>query len=253
MAQLKYWDGTAWVNAVIGAQGEQGPTGATGPTGPTGPVGATGAVGNTGATGPVGATGPQGIQGDVGATGPTGAAGSSNMLSTITGYYYRSPISNAISGGTIAANISQYTAIYVPASTTFDRITLRTGSAFVGTSTLRLAIYDNSASNRPSTVNLDAGTVSATAASTNYEITISKTLSAGWYWLALNTQTAGTTNNIANYGNLANSINPLMGSLTTTGNMAVGFTESTTVTSGFATAGTLTPATSPSVVWLRSA
>ena len=37
MAQLKYWDGSAWVTAVVGAQG---PTGATGPTGPTGATGA---------------------------------------------------------------------------------------------------------------------------------------------------------------------------------------------------------------------
>ena len=46
MAQLKYWDGTAWVNAVVGAAG---PAGATGPTGPTGPAGATGPTGPTGA------------------------------------------------------------------------------------------------------------------------------------------------------------------------------------------------------------
>jgi hypothetical protein len=33
MAQLKYWNGTAWVNAVVGAQGPTGPTGATGSAG----------------------------------------------------------------------------------------------------------------------------------------------------------------------------------------------------------------------------
>jgi hypothetical protein len=49
MAQLKYWNGTAWVNAVIGAQGPKGDTGntgaqgATGATGPQGPAGADGA------------------------------------------------------------------------------------------------------------------------------------------------------------------------------------------------------------------
>ena len=54
MPQLKYWDGTAWVNAVVGAQGPTGPAGATGPTGPTG---ATGPTGPTGSTGPTGASG----------------------------------------------------------------------------------------------------------------------------------------------------------------------------------------------------
>ena len=46
MAQLKYWDGLAWVDAVVGAQG---------PSGPTGPIGATGASGATGVTGAAGA------------------------------------------------------------------------------------------------------------------------------------------------------------------------------------------------------
>jgi hypothetical protein len=55
VAQLKYWDGSAWQSAVVGAQGPQGIQGVQGPTGATGPIGATGAVGATGATG---ATGP---------------------------------------------------------------------------------------------------------------------------------------------------------------------------------------------------
>ena len=34
MAQLKYWDGSAWVTAIVGAQGATGPQGLTGATGP---------------------------------------------------------------------------------------------------------------------------------------------------------------------------------------------------------------------------
>ena len=48
MAQLKYWNGAAWVEAAVGAQGDPGATGATGPTGLTGSTGATGATGPTG-------------------------------------------------------------------------------------------------------------------------------------------------------------------------------------------------------------
>lgn len=59
MATIKYWDGSAWVYAVVGKQGPVGPTGATGPTG----AGATGATGPTGETGPTGVTGPSGPQG----------------------------------------------------------------------------------------------------------------------------------------------------------------------------------------------
>jgi len=72
MAQLKYWNGSAWVSAIVGAEGPTGPTGPSG--GPTGPTGPTGAASNV--TGPTGATGPTG---SIGSTGPTGAA------STITG------------------------------------------------------------------------------------------------------------------------------------------------------------------------
>jgi hypothetical protein len=80
MAQLKYWNGTAWVNAVVGAQGPTGPTGPTGVTGPTGAAstvtGPTGAIGPTGPTGAAGVTGPTGAASTVtGPTGPTGAAG----------------------------------------------------------------------------------------------------------------------------------------------------------------------------------
>lgn len=39
MSQLKYWDGTAWVTAIVVAQGATGPQGVTGPTGATGPEG----------------------------------------------------------------------------------------------------------------------------------------------------------------------------------------------------------------------
>lgn len=38
MATIKYWDGTAWVYAVVGKQGPVGPTGATGPAGAQDPV-----------------------------------------------------------------------------------------------------------------------------------------------------------------------------------------------------------------------
>jgi hypothetical protein len=44
MSQLKVWDGSAWVAAVLGAQGNTGPQGATGPKGDTGATGAAGVV-----------------------------------------------------------------------------------------------------------------------------------------------------------------------------------------------------------------
>ena len=87
-----------------------------------------------------------------------------------------------------------YVPFYLGGTFTFDRIGVRTHSSFSGTASVRLGIYANSGG-APSSVELDAGTVSATAASTFYTITISETLDAGWYWLAANTQTAASTNN----------------------------------------------------------
>lgn len=71
MAQLKYYDGSEWKNAVIGAQGPVGPTGPASTV--TGPTGSTGSTGSTGPTGPS-------------VTGPTGAGvaigGSTNQVLT---------------------------------------------------------------------------------------------------------------------------------------------------------------------------
>jgi len=56
-----------------------------------------------------------------------------------------------------------------------------------------LGIYADT-QGKPSTLLLDAGTVSATVAGTVYAVTISQSLSAGIYWLAANSQLAATTN-----------------------------------------------------------
>jgi hypothetical protein len=95
---------------------------------------------------------------------------------------------------TFIANRTYYTPIFVPSGLSIDRISCLTNSTFSGTATVRLGIYADTAG-KPSTLILDAGTVSATAASTAYTITTSATISTGGiYWLAFNTQTAATTN-----------------------------------------------------------
>jgi hypothetical protein len=85
-----------------------------------------------------------------------------------------------------------YTPVYLP-TCTLDRIAVQTQS-FSGNYTVRLGIYNDN-NGKPSTVLLNAGTVSATAGNTTYEITINQAITAGWYWLAANNQTevsAGT-------------------------------------------------------------
>lgn len=145
------------------------------------------------------------------------------------------------SGTALTANRTYYVPFYVNKTTTFDRIACVTTSAFSGTATVRLGIYNHDGANKPSTVLLDAGTVSATAASTAYTITISQSLSAGTYWLAMNTQTTATTNTF-----FVTSSTPTM-TFNQWYNGANGSTlisgwVQDSVTGAFATAGTLTGA-----------
>jgi len=295
MAQLKYWDGSAWANAVIGAAGpagSTGPAGATGPTGPAstvpGPTGATGPTGAastipgpTGATGPAGATGPTGA-GVTGATGPTGPTGAGvpiggtagQALTKIDGtnyntqwssqfflegfgyvstrYYATSSISTNTQ--TMPVNTTRYTPIYISETATFDRIAIATGSTFSGTAAVRLAIYNNSGA-APSTVLLDAGSVSPapTAANTTYQITINQSLSKGWYWLAANSTTAATTNGFVGISNTQAIHTQLMGQTSLAAGLSSFYTESVNVTSGFATASpTLTSANAYCVALRKS-
>lgn len=135
-----------------------------------------------------------GPKGDTGATGAQGPAGFTNILPWTSGFWYRSPIATASLTAAGPANTTIYTPLFVPSAVTVDRIGFYTGTAFSGTATVRLGIYADNGGGQPSTLVLDAGTVTATAANTGYQITISQTLSAGIYWVAFNCQSPATTN-----------------------------------------------------------
>lgn len=108
---------------------------------------------------------------------------------------------------------------------------------------MRLGIYNDDGFGRPSTVKLDAGTISATASSTNYEITIDHTCATGFYWIAVNTQTAATTNNWTTIGNsvtVAAAINGGRGtSLDNPGQNGSTFWHQNSITGAFATVSNL--------------
>jgi hypothetical protein len=128
--------------------------------------------------------------GDIGATG----ASVGSMGGYESGQYYGAFHDANASNAAATEDLTYYHAFYVSETTTFDRIACRTGATFSGTATVRLGIYNNG-TNVPTTVALDAGTVSCTATNTLYAITISQSLTPGWYWLAFNSQTNATTNN----------------------------------------------------------
>jgi hypothetical protein len=239
-------------------QGPTGPTGVTGSTGsqgitgPTGSQGVTGSAGATGSTGSTGATGATGSTGSTGATGATGTAAISAQLPFASGGVYRSAIQQTTGAQTFALTTTYYTPFYVGASTSFDRIGITTGA--IGTAgTVRLGIY-NDTNGVPSTVVLDAGTVSTVVSASPAAVsaTISQTLSPGWYWLASNQQTGSAANTFAGSVGGSGSGPHQRISSTTSLVTAAQFTQSG-VSGAFATASPTLTSNAVILTWVRVA
>jgi hypothetical protein len=167
-------------------------------------------------------------------------------------YYITTPFQ---SYANITATLSRtnYIPIYVPATTTFDRIAITTSSTFSGTAIVRMGIYQNdTATGKPSTLILDAGTVSCTASSTVYLITINQTLTSGFYWMASNTQTAAATNVFIGNQSAQGAYNPLMPYKSSpTASFQTGWREES-ITGTFTTAGTLLSLGATPLTYLRA-
>jgi hypothetical protein len=135
---------------------------------------------------------------------------------------------------------------------TADRIAFLTNNTFSGTASVRLGIYSDT-NGVPSTLVLDAGTVSAVAASAIYQITISQSLTAGTYWLAFCQQSAPASASyigISGGVNIQNSLD--LGQSTVGGNFIQGYSQAS-VTGAFPS--TMTPSANATVphTWLRFA
>jgi hypothetical protein len=268
-----------------GATGETGATGpsVTGPTGPQGPTGINGPTGMQGVTGPNGNIGPTGLAGPTGATGSIGptieltdstsststtTAATPNsvktaydlavlahpLLTPISGSYYRTSTAAAQTSVASSVNTTYYTAIVFNSSVTVNRIAIHTAATFSGTASVRLGIFANS-NNKPGNLILDAGTVAPTAASTSYAITISQELSAGIYWVGMNSITAASTNNYFGLGNSnTNNVNVMGGAIgsSTANSGLAGYTQSYTATSGFVNASSPSTASGAPFTYLRA-
>jgi hypothetical protein len=161
------------------------------------------------------------------------------IIKMISGAYYKTGLTST-GAITITHQRTYYSPIYIPETTTLDRLAIRTTATFNGPATIRLGIYNNT-NGQPSTVVLDAGTLSATAASTSYEITISQSLAPGFYWLAMCQQgTAPANSDYLGNAVAINAANLFIGlaSVSPNGNIYVGYTQAS-VTGAFATATSL--------------
>jgi len=271
-----------------GDKGDKGDTGATGATGAKGDTGNTGAQGPSGvvtvnapltnagtssaanlsiSAGTTSAAGALQLTDSVSSTSTTTAATPNAVKSAYdlanirtpivkrqSTTYFTSPIIVTFGSFTAAHQRTYYAPIYIDQTTTVDRIAMRTATTFSGTATIRLGIYNNdTTTGQPSTVVLDAGTVSATAASTNYEITINQSLATGFYWVAMAQQ--GTAPATPTYfGNaIGGTVNLALQTFASPGSSAnVGFIQNS-VTGAFATATSLSSSTGSTIVWLRTA
>ena len=164
----------------------------------------------------------------------TGAA-KFQFLPFRSGAYYLNAAYTQSQSATV--NTTYYMPMYFPNSVTVDRLQIITVNTWAGgPATVRLGIYNDNGG-VPSTVLVDGGTVSVTAGSTAYTVTISQAVTAGWYWLAMNTQVAATTNTY--YGIQAGVVGlnaPLFPKVAAGGNTINSLSQAVTVTSGFATA-----------------
>ena len=183
-----------------------------------------------------------------GATGATGAQGIVSSHGWESGRYYGF-FNTGTGSGVPTQSMTNFMRFYVPSSTTFDRIACRTATGFSGTAVVRLGVYNN-VNDAPSNVKFDAGTVSCTAASTVYEITINQTLTEGWYWFAFNSQTNATTNNFA-IGQTPHSFYPGLWPYGATDFRVQERWQESGVTGAFSTAGTISRNTQMFVVALR--
>lgn len=94
---------------------------------------------------------------------------------------------------TATANTTYYVPIFLP-TVSIDRIAVMSGASFTSAGNTRLGLYNASpTTGKPTTLVFDAGTVNVDANATDYAITISQSITANWYYLAVNRQ-GGTYN-----------------------------------------------------------
>lgn len=168
------------------------------------------------------------------------SSGVNPQIPRLNANYYVFPRSSA-TNTTALLDENAYEPVFLPVCT-ISRISIKTSGSFSGTASIRLGIYNNGANNVPTTVLLDAATVSCTAANTVYEITVNQAITtAGFYWVVSRTATAATTNSfVASSGTAfftGTSASTTAGFLGVSDRI-LSFTEGG-LTGAFATAGTL--------------
>jgi hypothetical protein len=245
----------------IGSTGLKGDKGDKGDTGATGSTGATGAKGDAGDQGPSGvvtvnapltnagtssaanlsisagttsAAGALQLTDSVSSTSTTTAATANAIYQTFksipnlarrSGVYIKSYVGlNGTTSITVTHQTMYATPIFVDKSTTFDRIGCRSTLSFSGSSQVRFGIYSDT-DGAPTDLVLDAGLANYTGGGQIQQITISQTLTAGFYWITFCQQgTAPTVGAYQGYSTNEASITMMNSSSTINNSIHYGFT-----------------------------
>ena len=168
------------------------------------------------------------------------------LIPETAGHYVRRSQSSTSGTFNPTEDRTYYVPIYLPTAS-FDRISVSTSGNFGNTATVRLGLYNASATTgKPTTLVFDAGTVAASVSSTTYEITISQSITNNFYYMAFNMQAfTGDGNSFAGVGNTLPQL-PFLSVSTGFSNVVTDqithFYESS-ITGAFTTAGTLVAGT----------
>jgi hypothetical protein len=210
-------------------------------------------------TGTVTAGGGVGTNGQVLSSTGTGvqwSAGTTDLVYNpmASGIYYSSTdYSGSVSGSSYGVNRSFFIPFLVSETTTFDRIATVTSGAFSGSGTVRLAIYNNGTNMLPSSLVLDAGSVTCTAANTTYAITISQSLTKGWYWLAYNATSVATTHSFNSVGTTSFPYNHIFSKDASAAPEPLAWQLSSNVSSGYPATASSSATTGSPYIGLRKA
>jgi hypothetical protein len=132
----------------------------------------------------------------------------------ISGYTYTLQFASSFSSGTTPTKDTVFAMpVYIRNSFTLTRITVNVTSG-TASSEVRMGIYSSNSNFQPSSLVVDAGTVSSTTSGFK-TVTISTSLQPGVYWFAVVAQGAGSAPTVTNYNSIT--VAPYMPiSLTTT-------------------------------------
>lgn len=100
--------------------------------------------------------------------------------------YYITPLAGFLSGDTPTANLIYLTPVYLPAYTYTSVQAIRSGGTTGAATTIRMGLYNcNPKTFEPTTLVFNTAETNYFSSSSNIAITISQTISAGFYWAAV--------------------------------------------------------------------